>query len=216
MTIDAPGYLAAARTARDLIADPAVSTAWDRPSALPGFTVGGLAAHLGSQVLMVADLLAADPPVAESVRALDHYARATWVGADRDAAINVAIRDRGEQLAGDGHAALLAAVDEALAGLESALPAADPARPMPTPAGPWALPLAETLLTRTLEISVHLDDLAVSVDLPTPPLPEDTLLPVLGLLATLAARRHGQPAVLRALTRSERASGSIVAFGPQD
>jgi hypothetical protein len=216
VTIDAPAYLSAARLARDLIADPAVGGRWAEPSALPGFTVGGLAAHLGSQVLTVVDLLRAEPPAAEPVTALEHYARATWVGADRDAEINVTIRDRGEHLAEAGPEAVLAAVDVALVWLESTLPFTDPDRPMPTPAGAWSLPLREVLLTRSLEIAVHLDDLAVSVDRPTPELPEEVLVPVLGVLATLAARRHGQPAVLRALTRSERAPASIVAFGPGD
>jgi hypothetical protein len=36
--------------------------------------------------------------------------------------------------------------------------------------------------------------------------------PVLGLLTGLAARRHGPTAVLRALSRSERAPASISAF----
>ena len=38
---------------------------------------------------------------------------------------------------------------------------------------------------------------------------------MLTLLTSLAEKRHGQPAVLRALTRSERAPASIVAYRPR-
>jgi hypothetical protein len=214
MTIAPDAFLTAARAARALIAESAVAQAWTRPSVLPGFTVGGLAAHLGAQVVMAAGLLTAPLPESEAVTALEHYARATWVSADRDADVNVAIRDRGEDLAREGHDALLSAVDDALAALDVGLPGADLTRSVPTPAGPWALPLAEALLTRTLEITVHLDDLATSVELPTPELPEEVVAPVLRLLVVVAARRHGQTALLRVLTRPDRAPASVGAFGP--
>ena len=55
-------------------------------------------------------------------------------------------------------------------------------------------------------------DLAVSVDVATPALSDDALRPVLGLLSDLAVRRHGAVAVLRALSRAERAPASIAAF----
>ena len=45
-----------------LRADPAVTSAWEAPSALCQFTVGGLAGHLARQIIMVPELLAAGPP----------------------------------------------------------------------------------------------------------------------------------------------------------
>ena len=54
----------------------------------------------------------------------------------------------------------------------------------------------------------------LDVGLPTPDLPDDVTHPVLGLLAAVAARRHGQAAVLRVLARPERAPEAIAAFGP--
>jgi hypothetical protein len=215
MPISADAFLTAAHAARALIADPAVGEAWPRESVLPGFTVGGLAAHLGGQVVMAAAMPTAASPEGEVVAALEHYGRATWVRADRDADINLAIRDRGEDLARGGHLALLTAVDQALTSLDADLAGADPARPVPTPAGPWALPLSEALLTRALEIAVHLDDLAASVGLPTAELPDEVVEPVLQLLVVVAARRHGSTALLRVLTRPERAPGSVGAFGPE-
>jgi hypothetical protein len=57
-----------------------------------------------------------------------------------------------------------------------------------------------------------MDDLCVSVELDTPLLPDAAFDPVLVLLARLAARRHGQAALLRALARTERAPTAINAI----
>ena len=59
---------------------------------------------------------------------------------------------------------------------------------------------------------VHSDDLAASVGLPTPEFPDDVLVPVLDLLTRVAVRRHGQAAVVRALSRPQRAPASVSAF----
>ena len=76
----------------------------------------------------------------------------------------------------------------------------------------WGLRLDDLLVTRMMEIAVHSDDLAVSVGIATPQLPAQVLDPVLKLLADLAVRRHGAVALLRALSRSERAPATISAF----
>lgn len=67
------------------------------------------------------------------------------------------------------------------------------------------------LLTRLLEIVVHTDDLALSIDVPPPTFPDDAVTPVLELLTRLAVGRHGQSAVISTLTRRER-SRDISAF----
>ncbi|MFE7358222.1 hypothetical protein ACFU8Q_35190 [Streptomyces sp. NPDC057543] len=77
----------------------------------------------------------------------------------------------------------------------------------------WALRPDDFLVTRMLELgAVHMDDLAVSVGVTTQDLPDAAFDPVLVLLARLAAGRHGQAALLRALTRTERASAAINAI----
>jgi hypothetical protein len=63
-----------------------------------------------------------------------------------------------------------------------------------------------------MELAVHSDDLAVSVALPTPALPPTAVNAVVDLLTRLSVRRHGATAVLRTLTRAERAPRSIAAF----
>ena len=51
-----------------------------------------------------------------------------------------------------------------------------------------------------------------SAGLPATELPDGAFDPVLVLLARLAARRHGQAALLRALTRTERAPAAVNAI----
>jgi hypothetical protein len=56
---------------------------------------------------------------------------------------------------------------------------------------------------------VHADDLAVSVGVPTPGFPPQVEDWVVGLLSRLAMDRHGANAVIRALSRAERAPATI-------
>jgi hypothetical protein len=205
-------YLQAAGSAAALLRSPAVAERWSAPSALSGFTVGGLAEHLGLQVLNAVTVLSNPAPAGTApVRLSEHYGRVPWVGAGLDDESNVAIRSGGEQAAAEGVAGLLARIDGAIEALRSLLPAARGDQPVVLPWTGWALTVDDFLLTRMMEIAVHSDDLAVSVEMPTPPLPARVFAPVVRLLTDLAAERHGQPALLRALTRRERA-GSIAVF----
>jgi hypothetical protein len=80
------------------------------------------------------------------------------------------------------------------------------------PGWDWALSFDDYLVTRVMEIVVHSDDLAVSVGVEPPVLPEVVLGPVLALLVGVSLQRHGQASVVRALTRRERAPDTIAAF----
>src|SRR4051812_39590835 len=117
-------YLDAAESAAGLIAAPRVAAAWAAPSALSGFTVGGLANHLAGQLLSVPPVLAnpVDPDL-EVVTLLDHYARVRWLGAGPDDEANVGIRRGGEDAAADGPAGLLSRLDAALGEVRAAVPA---------------------------------------------------------------------------------------------
>lgn len=205
-------YLRAARAAETLLNQPAVEVAWHRPSALAYLTVGGLAAHLGRQVLRVVEVVDADPPTVAPVPVLDHYHRSAWVTAGPDDEPNVAVRDSAEADAADGAEALRTRVAEALAVLRRRLPEQPADRTVALPWTDWTLTLDDFLTTRLMEIVVHSDDLAVSLGIPTPQLPASVTDPVLSLLCRLAVHRHGPIAVLRALSRSERAPRTISAF----
>jgi uncharacterized protein (TIGR03083 family) len=205
-------FLAAARRAAQLLREPAVAAAWNDPSALPRLSVGGLAGHLAYQILALPRVLSAPGPTEPTVPLLGHYERVRWIDADLDDEVNVRIRRGGEEVAADGPAALVARVDAAVEELTDRLASAAE-RPVRLPIwGSWSLMLDDLLITRMMEIAVHADDLAVSVGVPTPTLPEGAADRVLDLLLRLAVRRHGPVAVLRALSRSERAPAGIAAF----
>jgi hypothetical protein len=80
------------------------------------------------------------------------------------------------------------------------------------PWGPWALSLDDFLVTRLLEVAVHCDDLAASIEVETPTLPTGGLDRVIGVLCEMAARRYGQSALIRTLSRTERAVKTIAAL----
>jgi Mycothiol maleylpyruvate isomerase N-terminal domain len=204
-------YLSAAKIAVALLSSPEVAAGWGDPSALDKMTVGAVAAHLARQLHNVPVVLAQQPgePV---VGVLDHYVRSAWVGADLDAEANLVTRRNAELSAADGPAALVSQTEALLAQLPEVLAAEPGDRIVSLPWTSWSMTLDDFLVTRLLELAVHNDDLACSVGLPTPALPELATDMVLTVLCQVAARRHGVPAVLRALARSERAPASIAAF----
>jgi hypothetical protein len=156
--------------------------------------------------------LSADESDLEPITLDEHYRRAAWVGAAVDDDVSVDIRAAGERDAADGVAALLARVREACAALPAVLAATSPRRAVLIPWQGWALRRDDFLVVRMMEVAVHSDDLAASVRVEPPALPWEVLGPVMGLLTRLAVGRHGQSAVVAALSRAERAPARINAF----
>jgi hypothetical protein len=205
-------FLAAARIATDLARSPEVGARWGEESACAGMTVGGLAHHLVSQVANTVRLVGAAPADQTPIPLLEHYRGASWTSAAHDDDVNVAIREGSDRDAAGGPAALGPLVDDLLARLPEVLASHDKAEPVLIPWQGWALTVRDWLVTREMEIVVHSDDLAASVDLPTPEFPDEVLAPVLDLLTRVAVRRHGQAALVRALSRPQRAPASVSAF----
>lgn len=213
MTGTRDDFIATARAVAPLFRDPAVTAAWGGPSALAEFSVGGLAGHLAYQVLALPGVLAAPEPTEPVITLMEHYGRVAWIGADLDAEINVRIRRGGDEIGAEGPEALAERYDAAVDDLAAGLPAAAPDRTARISLwGPWSMRLDDLLVTRMMELAVHADDLAVSVGAETPPLPPTAVETVVDLLSRLALRRHGPTAVLRALSRAERAPDTITAF----
>jgi mycothiol maleylpyruvate isomerase-like protein len=205
-------FLESADIAATLLTDPAVAESWDKPSALAEFTVRGLAGHLASQVFVTRQRLAAQSPEGECVPVLEHYARTQWIGVGLDHEISVAARRGSEDAAAGGAAELARQATAAVVELSGLLPRQPADRLVQATGGTWLLTLPDFLLTRLVEIAVHADDLSVSAGIDCPPLPTRAADTVLGLLTRLAERRHGTTAVLRALSRAERAPATIAAF----
>ncbi len=196
----------------DLVAAPEVAKAWDDESALPGMTVGGLTRHLVSQPECAVEFLRIQPvpPHAETLSLRECYDRTDWFVAPVDAAENTSIRDDFNAMSEGGQPHSVAILEESRAALAGAIAGAGP-----TTYVPWqdcCLDTDDFLVVRLMEVVVHADDLAASVGLPAPAYDDDVLHPALALLAMLAARRHGQDAAVRALSRAERAPRPAAAF----
>ncbi|MFC4012735.1 maleylpyruvate isomerase N-terminal domain-containing protein [Nonomuraea purpurea] len=205
-------YLVAAASAVSLLREPTVSAAWNKPSALTEFSIAGLAGHLAHQLVRVHDVLAQNGEVQEPTELIEHYSRSPWVQAGLDHESNVGIRRHGEESAAEGPEALADRAQALLDGLRVALPAEPADRVVYLPWAGWSLRLDDFLLTRLVELVVHSDDLAASVGVDTPELPASVISPVVELLAQLAVHRHGATAVIRTLSRAERAPATISAF----
>lgn len=204
-------YLDSAGIAVELLGDATVAARWNDPSVLPGYRISGLAGHLGRNILRAEESILAPQAVGPPIPVLEHYTRNSWTTASSEDSEHAAIRERGEETAAAGPQALVEAVSWSLVRQRSALPEQPADRLMRFP-GAWCLTLDDLLLTKLVEIVVHLDDLAVSLDLPTPQVPAGASDAVIDLLARLSTWRHGPTAVLRALTRAERAPETISAF----
>lgn len=211
-TLDRSALASAAEAVAPLVGSDDAGRAWDEESALPGMTVGGLTTHLVRQVQCAVEFLRIDPvpPHAPVVTLAALYERTEWFLSPVDADENTSIRDDFNEMARAGHHGAVEALRASAADLAAALAVAGP-----TTYVPWqdaSLATDDFLVVRLMELVVHADDLATSVGADPVDFDDDVLHPVLALLAVLGARRHGQVAAVRALSRAERASGPAAAF----
>ena len=199
-------FLETAAEARALLASRDVSRQWNEPSVLDRLTIGELAAHLARAVFTVETALAAPLPDSTTpmVTADEYYAHAVGLTRDLDDDLNRAIRDRSRDGAADGLTALLHRLDEAITSVATRFDARD-VPPQVAAFNGLVLDLDEYLVTRLVELVVHLDDLATSLGRPSPDVSPVARACVLGCLVGVARRRHGDIEVIRALARAERA-----------
>ncbi|MFG6193098.1 maleylpyruvate isomerase N-terminal domain-containing protein [Nonomuraea sp. JJY05] len=204
-------FLGTAEVVSGLLHSPVLTERWERPSALARFRVSGLAGHLARAVFNV-ERWVAEPPQADGapIDAVAYFLAGTGPAPDLDDAVPRRIRAAGEQEAAGGPAALAGEFDAARNRLTTLLPTL----PTDRPVGVFShvLPLDQCLLTRLVELVVHLDDLAVSLEVPTPPVPVEATDAVTDCLTRIAVARHGFLPVIRTLSRRERATDPIAAF----
>jgi hypothetical protein len=193
-------YIGAAEHALVLIAHEQVGERWTDDSLLPGMTVGQLASHLARSILQVEWFLDADIGDGPAMGADEYFAGAELV--DRESPRNLGVRERSAETATLGHAAVLGEARLSLERLRSRLGSEPPSRRLE--AFGRVLLLDDYLRTRIVEILVHCDDLAPSAELPAPAFAPEAGDIAIGVLVGAARMRHGDPAVLRALSRRER------------
>jgi hypothetical protein len=195
----------AAEAAAPLAAAPALEERFDGPSALAEFSVRGLAGHLLRALTSVDGYLdrpAPDSP-GEVVSAAEYYASVLGGETDINTDFHRSIRQRGLEAAPESADAFPAAWAGMAARLRARL-TAEPAGRVVQVFGDLVLTLDDYLVTRLIELVVHVDDLAVSLDVQPPPLPAAATGLVIGTLVEVARIRHGDTAVVRALARRER------------
>jgi hypothetical protein len=203
-------FLSAARAVSSLLHAPELADAWTKPSALAEFRVSGLAGHLAGQVPNIHRYLDATVPADLSpMDAVRYYSQHGEVDVYSDRSTR--IRALGEETAGSSAADLAARYDSAVQSVAARLHGL-PEDMLVLMFNQWVLPLDQCLLTRILELVIHADDLAVSLDVPTPDFDEDVVDATVTALARIAVAKRGTLPVLRALSRRERADSVASAF----
>jgi hypothetical protein len=204
-------FLEALRVARGLVASPEVAAHWEGPSALAHFSVRGLAGHLVGQATgTVRALEKVAPTGVEPVTAIG-FAMAVMGSAgwdDLTSPLHSGVRSFAERTAAGGHDALVGDLDRAIVRLEDLLEREPGDRLLEFVR--IVMSLDEFVITRIWEVSIHGDDLAVSVGLAAPAFPAAVYTVAIDALVDVARARHGDLAVLRALARRERDPGAVL------
>jgi Mycothiol maleylpyruvate isomerase N-terminal domain len=196
-------FLETSRASHQLLESGEVARHWQDPSALKQWAVSGLAGHLARAALAVETYLDAPEPDEKLVSPATYYTVAVEGDDDLNSELHRGIRARGDETAAAGHDDLIEKHDACIQRLVLRLPQESDDRKVRV----WkdmALVLDDYLITRILEMVVHIDDLAVSVNVEPPAIPQRATDLTIATLIDIARLKHGDQAVVRALTRRER------------
>jgi len=182
---------------------------FEGPSALAEFSVRGLAGHLRRAMTVVETYLdqsaagAPAHPSAEMPSAAAYYAGIMPADRDLDSDFNRSIRQRGVESAPGPAEDFALEWGETAARMVTRLEEEPDDRRVQVFGG-LVMALDEYLVTRLVELVVHVDDLAVSLEVEPPELDPAATGLAISTLVGVARLRHGDVAVLRALSRRER------------
>lgn len=206
-------FFEACELASEVLNDETVAERWRDASALEGFTVGGIAGHLYAATRRFE--VALDEPIPEPVKVggLAEFYSLNRVDDPEDlaAGLHPLVREDGERRAEYGPEAVAERFRELVSRLKTRLPEEPPDRLVRV----WTVPDGATrleayLATRVVELVVHADDLAASLDLPPLALPQDAASVVIEVFVELARARSGDLGVIRAFARRERADNQAL------
>lgn len=196
-------FIEAATYAASLLGRSEVTDHWHEASVLPEFTIAGLAGHLLRGIKTVEKYLDGSDPVGEPITAADYY-DSIAITPDISSSLNRDVRSRGEEEAAIGSLAVAEEASALIERLDARLATEALDRRLQV-LGELMITLDEYLRTRVVELVIHTEDLALSVDLPYPAEVAPAVATVaINTLVDLARLRHGDLAVLRALARRER------------
>lgn len=205
-------FFRASDRALEVVGSEAVAEGWASESVLEGFSVGGLAAHLYSAIRLFESALEkpeATYPRVENLAGFYGLNRVDSADQLQDE-FNVAIRTHAAQLAEQGPASLAAKFEALVTRLRPRLAGLPMTRLVPV----WrieggATSLSDYLRTRVVELAVHADDLAVSVDTEIM-IPENVASVAFAVFLDLARARSGDVAVMRTFARRERGDPEVL------
>lgn len=193
-------FVATAEACVVMVDAPEFEARWSMPSVLAEMSVGALGAHLLRAVSTARHYLEGDAGEGPEVDAAQYYL-AAGVTPDLESDLNRAVRERASADA-DSASGVRQRAGDLLDWARGDLTGLGERRVQVF--GGFVIGLDDYLVTRMVEMLVHGDDLALSLGLPTPRWDERAVDLVVATLVEVARRRHGDVAVLRALTRRER------------
>lgn len=203
-------FLELGDTVGAMLSQPVLAERWDEPSALEGMTIGALAAHLGRAFTTTWLYLQADPiGFDDDIDASSYFFKALDRPAEDLAELNAGIAQRASDDAELGALGVFDLHETTISDLRMRLVGAPAERGIEV-FDDICMPLDSYLVTRMVEVVVHSDDLAVSLGIDSPVFAPDVVDLVLVALLGVARERHGDVAILREFTRSERATGECL------
>jgi hypothetical protein len=196
----------AVEAAARLLARDEVATRWVEPSALDGMSIGALAAHLVRAAGSTLAYLDRTDPVVRPDGPL--LTPVTYFQAAIESPIHERIKEVSASEATAGPAEM-ATTCARIADDMRARFAAEPEDRLVAALGGRMLTLDDFCRTRLIEVLFHVDDLAASIGVPTPPTSVDARTTVVDILVGIARSQHGDWEVLRALAREERRTAAV-------
>ncbi|HEY1988981.1 MAG TPA: maleylpyruvate isomerase N-terminal domain-containing protein [Acidimicrobiales bacterium] len=205
-------FFSACHLALEVVGSDAVAEGWASESALEGFSVGGLAAHLYSAIRLFESALEKPEATYPRVENLTSFYGLNRVAnrAQLQDEFNQTIRTHAAHLAEQGSAVLADKFEALVTRLGPALAGLPMTRLVPV----WriegaATHLSDYLRTRVVELAVHADDLAISVDTDIA-MPEIVASVTFAVFLDLARARSGDVAVMRTFARRERGDPEVL------
>ena len=199
----------AAENIVELLDDPETAKRWEKPSALPGLSVGGLVAHLLMGAAYMHRMLDGPDGVTGPVVSLGEYTASMKMD-DFDADVHRYIRDKNERSAIHGPEPTIARLQELLTTLHDRLRTESGGRLLDMrPTFPWVMTLEDRLRLMVMDLVVHLDDLAVSIGRTGCGTTEAATSMAIETMLAGARFQHGDRVVIRALARRERSTPGV-------